>query len=388
MKTEEQPRQEQDYEYALQALDDWTFRQSEEFIAWLEEESHRTLFREMMDSREALMNLNTQMAPDVEKAWKRVDPRPKTSSLRKYYLWTVGAAAIALLIIIGYPFFSITEENTYAEVAIVFPASERVQSIELQTGDGQIVPISGQADKQLLARRGAHLENESLRYQDASEAEGPMATHILSTPRGKNFKLVLEDGTEVWLNAESKLHYPNRFTGRERKVELEGEAFFHVAKDASRPFIVKSGTAETRVLGTEFNFRAYPHESRHVTLVSGSVIVSDTQKENELRLTPGEDAPLDENDLMLIPRKVDINEYVAWKEDLFCFREAQLVEIMKAIGRWYNLAIVFTDEASMHYHFNFWAERTDQPEQVLKLLNQVGKVKATLEGNRITISKL
>ena len=98
------------------------------------------------------------------------------------------------------------------------------------------------------------------------------------------------------------------------EVELEGEAFFHVAKDASRPFIVKSGTAETRVLGTEFNFRAYPHESRHVTLVSGSVIVSDTQKENELRLTPGEDAPLDENDLMLIPRKVDINEYVAGKK--------------------------------------------------------------------------
>ena len=151
---------------------------------------------------------------------------------------------------------------------------------------------------------------------------------------------------------------------------------------------MKSGTAETRVLGTEFNFRAYPHENRHVTLVSGSVIVSDTQKENELQLTPGEDAPLDENDLLLIPRKVDINEYVAWKDDLFCFREAELAEIMKAIGRWYNLTIVFTDEASMRYHFNFWAERTNQPEQVLQLLNQVGKVKATLEGSRITISKL
>lgn len=85
---------------------------------------------------------------------------------------------------------------------------------------------------------------------------------------------------------------------------------------------------------------------------------------------------------------MDINEYVVWKDDLFCFREAELAEIMKAIGRWYNLTIVFTDEASMRYHFNFWAERTNQPEQVLQLLNQVGKVKATLEGSRITISKL
>lgn len=387
MKTKEQPIQEQDYEYALRALDDRKFRLSKEFIVWLEEESHRILFREMMDSREALMNLNPSMTPDIEKAWRRVNPHRKLSSARSFYVWAASAAAVALLII-GYSFFSATEENPRAETAVVFPAAENRQCVELQTGDGQVVPITDLTDKQLIACAGAQLTDESLRYQNATQAEEPVDIHILSTPRGRNFKLVLEDGTEVWLNAESKLHYPNRFTGNERKVELEGEAFFHVAKDAAHPFIVKSGTTETRVLGTEFNFRAYPDESRHVTLVSGSVIVSDSRKENKLRLAPGESVPLDENDSMLIPRKVDIEEYIAWKEDLFCFREAQLVEIMKAIGRWYNLAIVFTDEASMHYHFNFWAERTDSPEQVLKLLNQVGKVKATLEGDRITISKL
>ena len=387
MKTKEQPIQEQDYEYALRALDDREFRQSKEFIVWLEEESHRILFREMMDSREALMNLNPPMTPDIEKAWRRVDPHRKVSSAKNFYVWVASAAAVALLII-GYSFFSATEENPRAETAVVFPATENGQSVELQTGDGQVVPITDLTDKQLIAHTGAQLTDESLRYQNATQAEEPVDIHILSTPRGRNFKLVLEDGTEVWLNAESKLHYPNRFTGNERKVELEGEAFFHVAKDAAHPFIVKSGTTETRVLGTEFNFRAYPDESRHVTLVSGSVIVSDSRKENKLQLAPGESVPLDENDSMLIPRKVDIEEYIAWKEDLFCFREAQLVEIMKAIGRWYNLAIVFTDEASMHYHFNFWAERTDSSEQVLKLLNQVGKVKATLEGDRITISKL
>lgn len=387
MKTKEQPIQEQDYEYALRALDDREFRLSKEFIVWLEEESHRILFREMMDSREALMNLNPPMTPDIEKAWRRVNPHRKVSSAKNFYVWVASAAAVALLII-GYSFFSATEENPRAETAVVFPAAENGQSVELQTGDGQVVPITDLTDKQLIACAGAQLKDESLRYQNATQAEEPVDIHILSTPRGRNFKLVLEDGTEVWLNAESKLHYPNRFTGNERKVELEGEAFFHVAKDAAHPFIVKSGTTETRVLGTEFNFRAYPDESRHVTLVSGSVIVSDSRKENKLQLAPGESVPLDENDSMLIPLKVDIKEYIAWKEDLFCFREAQLVEIMKAIGRWYNLAIVFTDEASMHYHFNFWAERTDSPEQVLKLLNQVGKVKATLAGDRITISKL
>lgn len=387
MKTEEQLIQEQDYEYALRALNDGEFRRSEEFIVWLEEESHRALFRQMLDSREALMNLNPEMAPDADKAWKRIDPHAKGRSFRKYYIWAASAAAIALLMIGGYSLRSVGTENRAGETAIIFPASDKAQEIELQTGEGCIVPLTGQSNKELLAENGVQLEAGTLKYQ-AEEEEEAVSIHTLSTPRGKNFRLILADGTEVWLNAESKLHYPNRFCGKERQVTLEGEAYFHVAKDAAHPFIVKSGTAETRVLGTEFNFRAYPEEARHVTLVSGSVIVSDTKKENELQLHPGEDVPLDENELLLIPRKVDINEYISWKDDLFCFREAELGEIMKAIGRWYNLAVVFTEEASTRYHFNFWAPRSDRPEEVLRLLNQVGKVKATLEDNRITISKL
>lgn len=386
MKTEEQPILEQDYEYALRALDDWQFRQSEEFITWLNNDSHRNLFLEMTDSREALMNLNPEIAPDVGKAWKRVAPHPKISPLRKYYLWAASTAAIVLLII-GYSLFD-SSEQSQPQIAVVLPVYTGVQEVTLQTQNGHTIKVTDLQDKQLMAQAGAWLEAEDLSYRNAAVKEEAATMHTLSTPRGKNFKVILEDGTEVWLNAESKLHYPNRFTGKERIVELEGEGFFQVAKDTARPFIVKSGTAQTRVLGTQFNFRSYPHESRHVTLVSGSVRVSDIHKENELQLIPGEDAPLDENDRLLIPRKVDISEFTAWKDDLFCFREAELIDIMKAIGRWYNLAIVFTDEPAMHYHFNFWAHRTDQPEQVLQLLNQVGKVKATLEGSRITISKL
>lgn len=386
MKTEEQPILEQDYEYALRALVDWQFRQSEEFITWLNDDSHRNLFLEMTDSREALMNLNPEMTPDVDKAWKRVAPHTKTSPLRKYYLWAASAAAIALLIV-GYSLFD-SAEQPQPQLTVVLPISTGVQEVTLHTENGQTMRVADLQDKRLMAQAGARLEADDLSYRNASVKEEAVTMHTLSTPRGKNFKVILEDGTEVWLNAESKLHYPNRFTGKERIVELEGEGFFQVAKDTARPFIVKSGTAQTRVLGTQFNFRSYAHENRHVTLVSGSVRVSDTQKENELQLTPGEDAPLDENDRLLIPRKVDISEFTAWKDDLFCFREAELIDIMKAIGRWYNLAIVFTDEPAMHYHFNFWAHRTDQPEQVLQLLNQVGKVKATLEGSRITISKL
>lgn len=384
MKIENQSILPQDYEYALQALNDLQFRQSKNFSTWLSEESHRVLFQEMMNNREALMNLNPKMAPDIDKAWQRMPPHTKRSFIKRYYIWAASVAAIALLLV-GYTFFSFPEQ-TQSEVAIVLPASDKSQEVTLQTDNGLEVAITDKHDKQLIAKTGAQLEKEALNYQNT--ASETVAMHTLSTPRGKNFKIILEDGTEVWLNAESKLRYPARFTGKERIVELEGEAFFHVTKNPSCPFIVKSGSTETRVLGTEFNFRVYPNEDRHVTLVSGSIVVSDRRKENELKLIPGQDAALDAYDQLLIARNVDLNEFTAWKDDLFCFRETELLNIMKAIGRWYNITIVFADNESMHYHFNFWAERNEGPEQVIKLLNDVGKVKATLENNKITISKL
>lgn len=397
MEIEDQHITDKDYEFALRALEDLSFRQSEEFANWLGEADHYALFKEISTSREALMNLHPEMVPNVDKAWKRIDPHQRQVSMKKskrYYLWATGAAAAIILFVAGYTVFSdktskglpVTEEA----LAVVYPLSDKIQEVELKTDNGQTLIIDKQKQSEEgLIQAGAKLEAEALVYQEkATEKEIKVTMHTLSTPRGKDFKLILEDGTEVWLNAESRLHYPNHFNHTERRVELEGEAFFHVAKDPTRPFIVKSGTAETRVLGTEFNFRSYPHEDRHVTLVSGSILVSDSKKENELQLKPGENVPIDENEQLLIPQKVDINEFIAWKDDLFCFRGEKLIDIMKAIGRWYNLEIAFTDEAAMHYHFNFWARRTASPQEVLRFLNQVGKVKAVLKDTRIIVSKL
>lgn len=385
MKKEEESIAMNDQEYALRALNDQEFRQSEEFAAWLCQEPHRVLFREMMDSREALINLCPAMTPDTDKAWERIRPLTRISSFRKHALWITGTAAAIALLITGYFLLPTTEMPQPLAIAIL-PAIDRAQEITLSTEDGLTVTIDGAQSKQLIAEAGAKLDNEALNYEH-TPSEETVRIHTLSTPRGKNFKVILDDGTEVWLNAESKLRYPDHFTGKERKVELEGEAFFHVTKDASRPFIVKNGTTETRVLGTEFNFRAYPFEGRHVTLISGSVIVADPQKENQLKLAPGQDVSLDENGQQLIACEVDLNEFTAWKEDLFCFKEAALIDIMKSVGRWYNLTVVFMDKASMNYHFNFWADRNDSPEGVIKLLNQVGKVKATIENSQIIINK-
>lgn len=187
---------------------------------------------------------------------------------------------------------------------------------------------------------------------------------------------------------ETTLHYPSRFTGGERRVELvEGEAFFQVASDTSLPFVVKNKTMKTQVLGTVFNVRAYSGENRSVTLLTGSVEVSDTFKANKVKLAPGENVYLDAASSTLVAQPADVGEMTAWRENLFCFREATLEHIMKAIGRWYNLTIVFKSQTAMHYRFNFWANRNETPEHVLRILNLTGKVKVRQDAGTIVIDE-
>lgn len=381
----------EEYIYALEALKDFRIRQSEEFEQWIQDESHRQLFREVSDYWEAMMNMEPGMAPDTERAWKRFTKktgcRPNAHRNSRFSGKQIGwSIAIAATLLTAVWLISPFANKTDKTVVAVYPAIEEPQEVVLHTESGLAFTLTDQQDKQLVEEEGAEIVDQEnvLRYHQTAEKE-TLAMHTLTTPRGKNFKVILDDGTEVWLNAESSLRYPVKFTDEERVVELEGEAFFHVAKDSKRAFIVKNQATEAHVLGTQFNFRAYSRESRHITLVSGSVKISDPTSVNELILEPGQDVKLGENKLTAHP--VDTNEYTAWTRGLFYFDNTQLTEIMKAIGRWYNLTIVFTDETSMQYHFSFWASREETPQQTIERLNRVGKVKAILEDDRIIIGK-
>jgi len=227
-----------------------------------------------------------------------------------------------------------------------------------------------------------------LTYTAANE-ELPPEQLTLSTPRGRSVKVILNDSTEVWLNGESRLFYPSRFAGSTRTVRLEGEAYFKVVHNASQPFIVEHDGITTRALGTAFNIRSYSWAKRHVTLVAGSVEITDSASNLHDVLLPGEDlaymAGLDDSE----KKTVDTAEYTAWTEGLFCFDNAELIEIMREIGRWYNMTVVFADAEANRLHFSFWAERTKPVAETVSLLNQIGSVKAVLDSKnrKITIKK-
>lgn len=200
-------------------------------------------------------------------------------------------------------------------------------------------------------------------------------------PRGMSRRLVLPDGSRVWLNAESSLSYPGSFGGRERReVTLQGEAYFEVAPDSLHPFVVETAALQTQVLGTSFNVRAYSPEDTRVTLLRGSVKVSDRHR-GELLLRPGEgtDSSLDRKTVE------DAEDCRAWTDGRFAFDDAPLVEIMRELGRWYNVDIVFTDREVMQERLHFRADRRDSLEQVLELLNCLRKVRARIEDGRVVV---
>lgn len=188
-----------------------------------------------------------------------------------------------------------------------------------------------------------------------------------------------------WLYAESQLEYPENFEGQEKRVvRLKGEAYFEVAKDTAHPFIVKTDLLETQVLGTSFNIRVYSPDNAHVTLLEGSIKVSDTHHTKELLIKPGQNATLQKGGTFSI-HEVQAKEYSTWAEGQFYFDDTELIEIMRELGRWYNVNIIFTSKEAMHYRMHFQSDRGDSLPQVLNLLNSMQKVNAKFENDKVIV---
>jgi ferric-dicitrate binding protein FerR (iron transport regulator) len=227
------------------------------------------------------------------------------------------------------------------------------------------------------------LQTDSARLEYTESIE-KVETHLLSTPRGKTFEVVLGDGSKIWLNADSRLEYPSCFVGDRRVVKLYGEAYFQISKDEKRPFIVETDGLQTIVLGTEFNVRNYKKENSHVTLIEGSVKVNNTANEYSVVLSPGENARVMEDGSLGV-QKVDVDTYIYWRDGYFYFDNRTLAEIMQDIGRWYNVNVVFDDARVMDYKLRYFCKRDEGIEKAVERLQYLKKAQVSLEGNTVYI---
>lgn len=206
----------------------------------------------------------------------------------------------------------------------------------------------------------------------------------LTTPRGKDYQVTLADGTKVWMNAESKLEFPETFTGNTREVILHGEAYFEVAKDAAHPFIVKTDYFQTKVLGTTFNVKAYSNKDANIVLIEGHVKVLGRGKK-EIILKPGQQAVLNAQHTNLSIREVDTYPYTQWREGFFYFEKQTLFEIMQELGRWYNVNIAFDNPEKMDIRLHYVCNRSQSIADAVRYLDAMGVVSARYEDGVVTI---
>ncbi|MBO9673108.1 MAG: FecR domain-containing protein [Sphingobacteriaceae bacterium] len=331
---------------------------------------------------------------DREKIWKNIaqattPPKNKTKS---FYI-AVSVAA-SFIMILGYIFYSnpsptvktnVPEKNTTAYAHIVPGGNVAV----LTLADGTKLGLDKSPLGKIALQDGAEISktaNGQLSYQLVSVpavTDGQMASNVLSTPRGGQYQVVLSDGTKVWLNAASVLHFPARFTGQQRLVTLEGEAYFEVAKDRHKPFKVLSAGQTVEVLGTHFNINSYADEkSTRTTLLEGSVRIrakSHNGQENMAILKPGEQAT---NAADLKVTQADVQETIAWKNNQFTFHSKPLSAIMRDISRWYNVDVEYKGNIS-EKSFTGSVSRYAEIAKVLETLELTNMVHFKVEERRI-----
>jgi transmembrane sensor len=245
-------------------------------------------------------------------------------------------------------------------------------------------------------------EDGQLLYSQEGDSENePLAYNTLATPRSGQYQLVLPDGTKVWLNAASSIHYPIAFAGNERRVQITGEAYFEVApltpKGGSHkiPFVVMvRGKGEVEVLGTHFNVSAYNDEdAMKTTLLEGKVKVTNQQlasgsvpeRKQSAILKPGDQAVLTADSRLTIHDKADVDNVVAWKNGLFHFESADIRTVMRQLARWYDVEVVY-ERTTMKYDPLFVEiSRNTRLSDVLKILQESGSAKFTIQDKKIIV---
>lgn len=345
---------------------------------------------------------SSEYRPDEErilKASERIKTRlmehiGQESPVKTIRLWpgiAVSLAAAIALIVCGIYFFN---PDTPAESTLQagLPAKKGLAGFKKATlilGDGRAVELG--AEQTIKNSDGVQIfadESSALVYKTGQNAGQLPAYNSLVVPKGGEYKLVLADGTEVWLNADTKIRYQVNFDAtKTRTVFLErGEAYFKVAKNPEKPFIVHHGDMEVQVLGTSFNVNAYSDDIQ-TTLAEGKVKVSLNNAKAHLELAPGQQANFNIPAGTLEKQEVDIYPFVAWKDGILAFENVTMEMLMAQIGRLYDYDIQFRDESLKQLHYSGSTDKPADLRKILNIIQKTSKLKLTIKERTIIVEK-
>jgi transmembrane sensor len=346
-------------------------RKNREFFSKVEDHYAKGRFHSPVDIDEALQNVKGR----IEQGrffWKRV---------------VSVAALLALVLSAGY-YFLIPGE-TVKEIAQNTP-------IQIEPGKNKAVLILDNGfnyeltpEKEIAIDLGGvqvTSQGNQVEYKTKNKVGNEPEYNTLKVPLGGEFFVILSDSTQVWLNSGTTLRYPVLFSDDERKVELQGEAYFQVKKGEA-PFRVESHGQTVEVLGTQFNLSSYDdNQSVLTTLVEGKlkIFVTDEPTKQEI-LLPGRQSCFSRDTRSLSQYEVNMNEFVAWKDGWFIFNHATLKSIMQTLSRWYNVQVVFKNEQSGSIRFTGEIRRYENLNELLFFIEKTNEVKMEIDQQTVII---
>lgn len=359
-----------------------------ELTRWRNESpENERLFREICKEENIKQNMQKRQTFHAEDGWEGVQRKIQRHRFRHRILNICKYAAIfifpvAIATVAIYKSGNEPQPLSQVEEQIVPGGKKAVLILD----NGEAIDLKSTSGVELKEKDGTVIQVDStvLNYQQApARTSEKLAYNKVNVPRGGEYQLMLSDGSKVQLNSMSSIRFPVQFAQDCRLVELEGEAYFEVSK-TGQPFIVQTKGMKIEVLGTTFNISAYANEEYQTTLVSGSVKVQTENGSNRI-LKPSEQACITPGSNQINVRNVDTAFYTSWIHGKINFKDQRLDDIMKTLARWYDMDVVYENEATKELRFGCYVNRYNEITPLVKLLEQTGRVTVTVEGKTIKI---
>lgn len=374
---------------------------------WLDEcEANRQTYKRIIRGEAISRRLKTEEQINATADFRKIQENitralSRQRRLRQWHRLSWGAAAAALIGIAVYTIHPWETGEKFVPYSVPTTVIAAIPNSEIKTmlvtADGKQIDLEQQFPDTLASRQALiHGEKGQLSYKAkvlSPTAELQEEWNKVITSVGGEYFITLSDGTRVWMNANTTLEFPVNFVKSQRRVKLQGEAYFEVARDESKPFIVETAGMQTKVLGTSFNIKAYPDESREqTTLLEGKVEVSlsstsTTVPSPKLVLEPGMQAQWEKGSTSLSMQAVNPDNIIAWRRGEFVFNEEDINIVLRTLSRWYGIEFISSDMGQETYTFSGMMSKDDKLETTLEILTLAGGPAFKIEGNKVYMSK-
>lgn len=370
--------------------------ETKEFFGWIKKSDDDALLKHKIKELWSDQK-NDKKLPDVE--WNKIYTKIiSTPVIGKRYIWPHIAAAVVIILLFSTGIYLIFNHHSLKQVAETETPPKIKNDIApggnkaiLTLANGRQISLESTANGALTQQGNIKiikLDSGRLAYKALKGKPGEVLYNTISTPRGGQYQVILADGTKVWLNAASSLHFPTSFTGKVRNVQLTGEGYFEVAHNAKMPFYVEIGDMTVKVLGTHFNINGYNDESViKTTLLQGSIRVSKGTVSKIIR--PGEQAVLQHQEDQKGEIKVinaDVDAAVAWKNGRFIFQGINIQSVMRQLARWYDVDVSYQGNVTNELFVGVLnRSRYENISQILDMLEKTRTVSFAISGRHVTV---